>query len=446
MAKAKTAARLHVLTARELMAAADGDHGDGGGLLLRVRGESVSWVFRYTSPAGRRREMGLGPVQRGNPKQAGESLRTGRELAHDARELLRRGADPIDERDRAREANRDAETAAKLAAAEAAEATKAAHAVAEAARARTLARVARAYHERVIEPKLTAKHAAQWISSLENHVPAEVWHAPVHEITPPALLAALAAIKPHDRARNVKGPAVPETLRRIRQRLDCVFEDAIFHGLATTNPAAAILRKLREETPARSVGKLAALPYAAAPAFCSRLRTWPGTAARCLEFAMLTAARTGEAIGAEWSEIDLDGALWVVPADRMKADEAHTVFLSQRAVQLLRGQVGQHARLVFPSSNKRDAALSNMAMLTLLTRMGVRQQTTVHGLCRATFSTWANETGAGRPDVIEACLAHSEGDRVRASYNRAQFNHERRALLLAWAEYLANPQAQLRAA
>jgi integrase len=260
------------------------------------------------------------------------------------------------------------------------------------------------------------------------------------------LLAALATVAPHKRARNVKGPAVPETLRRIRQRLDCVFEDAIFHGQATSNPAAAIRRKLREETPARSAGKLRALPYAAAPALCSRLRTWPGTAARCLEFAMLTAARTGEAIGAEWSEIDLDGALWVVPAERMKADEPHTVFLTPRAVELLRGQVGQHARLVFPSSNKADSALSNMAMLTLLTRMGVRQQTTVHGLCRATFSTWANETGAGRPDVIEACLAHSEGDRVRASYNRAQFNIERRALLLAWADYLANPQAQLRAA
>jgi len=84
-----------------------------------------------------------------------------------------------------------------------------------------------------------------------------------------------------------------------------------------------------------------------------------------------------------------------------------------------------------------------MAMLTALGRMGLRDRTTVHGLCRSTFSTWANETGAARPDVIEACLAHEETNRVRAAYNRAKFNDERRALLTAWADYLAHQPAQV---
>ncbi len=83
--------------------------------------------------------------------------------------------------------------------------------------------------------------------------------------------------------------------------------------------------------------------------------------------------------------------------------------------------------------------LSDMALLAVLDRLGVRDQTTVHGLCRATFSTWANETGAARPDVIEACLAHQDANRVRAAYNRAQFNNERRSLISAWANYLAKP-------
>lgn len=177
----------------------------------------------------------------------------------------------------------------------------------------------------------------------------------------------------------------------------------------------------------------------------SRLRAAEGIAARCLEFAVLTTARTTEAIMAEWSEFDLDAALWVVPAARMKAKEAHAVYLSTSALDILKAQqaLGMDANLVFPSLRLDGKALSNMAMLTVLGRMGMRDRTTVHGLCRSTFSTWANETGAARPDAIEACLAHEEKNRVRAAYNRAQFTDERRALLAAWADYLAKPSAQV---
>ena len=424
MAKARTAARLHLLTARQVQGAGEGDHGDGGGLLLRVRGASASWVLRYTSPTGKRRDMGLGIAHRGSTAQAGEALTAARDLAHRARELLRQGQDPITERDKHREGARTTETARK----------------AEAAKSRlTLARAARDYHERTIESSRTAKHAAQWIASLENHVPAALWHAPIASITAPALLQALLAIKPHEKARNLtSGDKVPETLQRIRQRLDAVFEDGIFHGHCASNPAAAIRRKLRETMPRRKAGKFAALPFREAPEFMARLRASEGTAARCLEFAVLTAARTSEALLAEWSEIDMEAGAWLVPGERMKAGEPHLVHLSRRAVAVLEGQAGQHARWGFPSIMKgyEDKPQSNMAMLAVLGRLGVRDKTTVHGLCRATFSTWANETAAARPDVIEACLAHEESNRVRASYNRATFNEERAALLAKWAEFL----------
>ena len=425
MAKRRAAARLHLLTAKQVHAAADGDHSDGGGLLLRVRGGACSWVIRYTAPSGRRREMGLGVCHRGSAAQAAASLDSARDQARDGRDLLARGIDPL----QAKELRR----ADAAAADQARKAEKKRQAL-------TLARCAREYHARVIEPTKTAKHAAQWISSLENHVPAAIWHAPVDSVTAPALLAALSTVKPHERARRHERQAVPETLRRIRQRLDTIFEDAIFHGHCTTNPAAAIKRKMREAAPPEKAGQFAALPYRDAPAFMRRLRAAEGTAARCLEFAVLTAARTSEAISVEWPELDLEAGVWTAPAAKMKAREEHTVFLPARAVELLKAQqaLQLHPLIVFPSpvSGREDKPLSNMAMLAVLDRMGMRDRTTVHGLCRSTFSTWANETAAARPDVIEACLAHNERDKVRAAYNRAKFNEERRALLAAWSDFL----------
>jgi integrase len=169
----------------------------------------------------------------------------------------------------------------------------------------------------------------------------------------------------------------------------------------------------------------------------ARLRQSEGIAARCLEFAVLTAARTGEVIGAQWPELDLEHATWIVPAARMKGGEQHVVFLSGRALVVLESLRGMHKRWLFPSPMVEDQPISNMAMLTMLDRFKMRDRTTVHGLCRATFSTWAHETAAARPDVIEACLAHREADKVKAAYNRAQFNDERRALLAKWATYLS---------
>jgi integrase len=434
---AKTGA-LHCLTAREVRAAGDGDLIDGGGLTLRVRDGRAAWVLRYTAPTGRRREMGMGVCPRGSVEQAGRSLTTARGAAHEARETLRRGIDPLDERDRHREAARAAEAARKAAIQ---------------SERWTLARSARDYHARAIEPRRTPMHAAQWISSLENHMPATLWHAPIASVTAPALLSALVAITPHERAR--RNGKLAETVRRIRQRLEAVFDDAEFLGRCTGNPARSIRRHLAEQGPQAPRGDDAqgqrALSYRETAEFVRTLRAAPGTAARALEFLTLCAARTGEVIGATWAEIDWDAATWTLPPSRMKARKAHVVPLSPRAVDILRAQVGQDATWVFPSPASMNSPegdrrpLSNMAMLVTLDRIGWRSRTSVHGL-RAAFSTWANETNAARPDVIEAALAHVEGNAVRRAYLRAEFEAERRELLRKWEGYLTRPALALVAA
>jgi integrase len=419
---------LNTLKPREVLAAKQGDLNDGGGLLLRVGAAGSSWVLRYTAPTGKRREMGLGPARRDALAQAGESLAAARRMAREARDLLHQGIDPLEARQARKQAAREKEAACKAG---------------QSREHWTLARCARDYHERVIERTRTEKHSAQWISSLEHHLPPALWHAPIGSVTPPALLEALTAATPHERARRPGD--LSETLRRVRQRLDSVFEDAMFFGRCACNPAAAITRKLRETRPASDKGRFLALDYHHAPALMARIRAMPGTAARCLEFAVLTASRTSEALLASWDEFDIDRGVWTIKADRMKAGEAHFVPLSARALDIVKTQAGQDSKLVFPTPQpgRPGKPLSNMALLATLDRLGVRDQTTVHGLCRATFSTWANDTEAARPDVVEACLAHREADLVRAAYNRADFTRQRQALLSSWAHYLSRPAIAL---
>lgn len=426
--------RLTAMAVREAKADLD----DGGGLLLRVKPSGASWAWRFTAPGGKRREMGLGVCHRQSQKAAGASLDAARSQVAQARALLRSGVDPLAARQQAHEAAR-AELARRKGQAETVREVE--H--------WTLARCARDYHARVIEPKKSAKHAAQWIASLENHVPAPVWHAPIVTVTAPQLVAALLAMKPHPRARQFgEGDRLGETRGRVLQRLAAVFDDAIFHGRATGNPAgAATRRKIVEAAPARRRGSHRALPYAEAPAVLRLLAEAEGTAALALTFAALTASRTAEVLGARWCEFDMAAKTWHIPAERMKARRPHDVPLSAQALAVLARARGLADDLVFPSPELAEdgqaRALSNMAMLTTLSRLGLRARTTVHGLARATFSTWANETAAARPDVVEAALAHAEKDKTRAAYNRASFEQERRALLQAWGDFLLREPAQV---
>ena len=408
----------NLLTARQVQTARDGKHSDGDGLELRVSGGRASWVFRFVAPAGKRREQGLGVCHRNNITEAGKSLTTARDEAERSRKLLREGVDPIEHAQVTRDkAKAEADAQKREAQAE----------------RHTLARVARAYHERAVEPHRTAKCSAGWIGALERHVPPAIWQAPIDSITGPQLFDLFLALR----------TSHAEVGRRVAQRLCRVFGDAVFRGVATANVAAAAAERLRELDLKREAKSFAALPFREVPGFVGELRTREAVAAKALLFGVYTWARTGEIIGATWSEIhDLDGSdpRWVIPAARMKARREHVVPLSAPAVAVLRSVRDLGSPYLFPSPESigkaTPAPLSNMAMLTLLRRMDRDKRTTVHGLCRQSASTWANECGIARPDVIEAALAHGEANEVRKAYNKATYMAERRALLAAWGDFV----------
>ena len=338
---------LALLSALQIKHAKPGILYDGGGIQIRVDDTNVRAVLRYTSPGGERRELGLGAVDRTSTQSAGRSLAEARRRAQEARSLLDRGLDPIEERKSQRSAAKEAGAARKS----------------ESLRGQlTLARVARDYHERVIEPTRTPKHSAQWIASLESNLPQHIWHSPIAKVTAPLLLDAIAEVSQR----------VPETASRIRQRLEAVFDDAEFRTIRVGNPARAVRRKLTEMRQGRRARThFAALHFEKVPELVARIRTSPGIAARALEFGVLTASRTAEILGAEWEEFDLDAGIWTVPRERMKAREVHTVFLSPRAIEILEGQRSLSERYPFPSPVDRGKPLSNMGMLSLLRRLQV---------------------------------------------------------------------------
>jgi integrase len=400
----------HLLSAREVQTADEGDHRDGDGLFLRVKANSTaSWVLRYSGPTGRRRELGLGGCDRASIELAGASLKRARKKADDARDKLDKGIDPIDAREAERMAAREAEAKKKAE---------------SKSTALTLRRFARAYHEKHIEPVHTGKHGQQWLNSVEQHIPARLLDSPMGGITAIDLLDELVPIM----------RKVPETGARIYQRLVTVFDAAVIDALRPDNPATPIRKELRRRAGRRERGSFASMPYRQVLGFIEALRKVHGNSARCLEFTVLTAARTSEALTADWSEFDMQARTWTVPAAKMKGREPHTVYLTDRTIEILENQVGQHERLVFPSSVGKGVPMSNMALLMAL-RRHTGKGLTVHGF-RASFSTWANEFGIARPDVIEAALAHNESDRVRAAYNRATFIADRRALMVAWGDFL----------
>jgi integrase len=205
---------------------------------------------------------------------------------------------------------------------------------------------------------------------------------------------------------------------------------------AAPNPAAWV-GHLKEALPAR--GQIAkvehhpALPYSELPNFMAALRTHRGFAARGLEFLILTTARTGEVVGARWSEIDLEKAIWTIPAGRMKGGKEHRVPLSSPVLALLKA-LPCESDYVFPG--RKDLHLSHAAMGEVLKRMGF-DQITVHGF-RSTFRDWAAERTAVSSHVIEMALAHAIGNRVEQAYLRGDLLDKRRQLMDSWARYCAS--------
>jgi len=381
-----------------------GYHPDGDGLYLQITSTGGrSWIFRYRRN-GRLRDMGLGPVR-------DVSLRDAREAAQRCRGLLREGRDPIEERHKER-ARRLAESGHVVTFKKAAEKYIAAH-----------------------RPSWkNAKHAAQWDSTLEQYVFPKLANIAVSDIEPNHVLGVLEVIWREK----------PETAKRVRQRIEAILDYAKALQWRKGENAARWRGGLENLLPAPSsihrVNHYKALDYREMGAFMEALREKEGVAAKCLEFTILTAVRTGESIAATWSEIDLERAIWTIPAARRKGKKhrevEHVVPLSKRALELLReNQVIASSDYVFPGG-KANGHLSNMGMLTLLRRMGV--DVTVHGF-RSSFSDWVAEETQFPREVREAALSHAISSAVEAAYRRGSLFEKRVLLMNAWAAYCAEP-------
>ena len=272
-----------------------------------------------------------------------------------------------------------------------------------------------------------AKHRAQWRMTLEQYA-AALWAMPVDEIGTEHVLACL----------NPIWKEKSETASRTRGRIEAVLNAARARGFTSAdkaNPARwrGHLDHLLPKPKKLLRGHHAALPWKELPAFVTQLRKRDGVAALALEFIILTAARSGEARGARWEEIDLASKVWTVPATRMKALKEHRVPLTARAIEILQ-RVGEPVvgDLVFPGG-KPGRPLSDMAFVALFNRMGVSAITT-HGF-RSTFRDWAGEATNFPRELAEAALAQTVGDKVERAYRRGDALERRRLLMEAWTAY-----------
>lgn len=398
--------RLKALSVQRLCRQA-GLHCDGAGLYLRVAGPTAaSWVYRYMI-GGKAREMGLGSYPE-------ITLGEARGAASQARKVKAQGQDPIAVKDAAKAAQR-----------------------AEQARQVTFRHCATAYIAAHRPSWRNDKHAKQWDATLDTYAMPVIGEIPV----------ALVDVAMVNRILEPIWTAKSETASRLRGRIEVILDWAVARGFRTGENPARWKGHLENLYPARSkVSKTkhhAALPYADMASFYEMLLTQNGTAALAMRFAILTAARTGEVTGAGWDEFDLEKAIWTIPEARMKAGRLHKVPLSVPVLELLTHQriATPDARVLF--ANSQNKALSNMAMLEVLRRMG-RGDLTVHGF-RSTFRDWAAECTNFQNEVAEAALAHVVGDKVEAAYRRGDLFEKRRRLMNAWAEFCTTtmPEGQV---
>jgi integrase len=390
-----------------------GLYGDGHGLYLQVSAfDTKSWVFRYMI-GGRARKMGLGPLHT-------VSLAEARKRAADARLKALDAIDPIDEHKTQRAARR-----------------------VEAAKAMTFKACADAYIKANRSGWKNEKHATQWFSTFnETRRGKRVYPAATAVINALPVSAIDTGL-----VRKVLEPIwyeTPETASRVRGRIERVLAWATVAGYRSGDNPARWTGHLKELLPSKT--KVAAVvhhdavPYRDLPAFMAALREKHGTAARALEFTILSAARTSEALGARWSEIDLDAKVWIIPAERMKANREHRVPLTDRALAVLE-PLPRKGEYVFAGARK-GKPLSSPAMWDVVRGM-LGMGATVHGF-RSTFRDWAAETTAYPNEMLEIALAHAIGNKAEAAYRRGDMMEKRRRLMADWAEYCARPPARSR--
>lgn len=371
-----------------------GKHFDGGGLYLEVtKAGGRYWRLKYRH-GGKEKRLAFGVYP-------AVSLRDARERAAAARLALQAGSDPGALR-----------KAAKV------------HAAHE--HANTLQGVALDW---------TRHQSSRWepvtlgriLASLEADIFPTLGARPLASIKPGEVMAAVKAIE----ARGAG-----ELANRVLQRVKSIYRWAVTHERIESNPMLDLVPS--EILKPREVTHRAALAEKDIPEFLGKLATYEGDprTAKALRLLMLTAARPGEVRGARWAEFDLDGALWVIPAERMKMRTEHRVPLSRQALEVLRSMeaTSGDSELVFPSPSYRSKPLSENTFNSALTRMGFKGSATAHGF-RALFSTVANECG-WNADVIERQLAHKERNKIRAAYHRATYMPDRASLMQWWGDFI----------
>jgi integrase len=370
---------------------------DGGELYLQVSvGWAKSWIYRFMLE-GRPREMGLGPLH-------AIPLAEARRRAAECGGIRHAGIDPIEARGAQREEK-------KL----------------EAAKAMTFDACAAAYIDAHKTGWQNGKHRDQRRNTLNSYAGPVFGSLSVQAVDVGLVMKAIEPI----------WSTKPETAGRVRGRVEAVLDWATARGYRQgENPArwkGHLENLLPKKSKVRRVEHHAALPYAELAEFMVELRQHDGIAARALEFAILTAARTGEVLGARWAEIDFKARLWTIPGSRMKAGKEHRVPLSDAAMAVLEGmEATREGDFVFPGG-RAGRPLSNMAFLMLLRRIG-RGDLTAHGF-RSTFSDWCTECTNFPAEVREMALAHAVGDKVEAAYRRGDLFEKRRQVMDAWASF-----------
>ena len=366
-----------------------GRYSDGGGLHLYIsKAGRKSWVLRITID-GRRRDIGLG----GFPTV---SLAKAREKAAEHRAIVAEGRDPLAEK--------------------------------RVPTTPTFREAACAVHEANKPRWRNAKHIASWMQTLERHAMPTLGSTPVDRIDRGDVLRVLTPI----------WTTRPETARRIRQRMRTVFRWAMAHGFIETNPAGEAIDGALPPMP-KVKAHLRSLPYQEVGSALEAVETSRASVSAkfCFRLLVLTAARSGEARGATWDEIDLQGEVWWIPSERMKAGVEHRVPLSRQALDLLceASALRDESGLVFPSPLKRGSPMSDMTLTKILRSTGLAERATVHGF-RSSFKNWTLEQTDTPWAVSEAALAHVLGNSTEQAYARSDLFERRRALMQLWADYL----------
>jgi integrase len=383
-----------------------GRYADGGGLYLQVSksdgGVTKSWLFRYMLN-GAARQMGLGPIDV-------VPLKDAREKALKCRRSLLDGVDPIDTRREQRMRGR-----------------------AEAAKSVTFEECADRYIAAHAAGWRNEKHGAQWKATLATYAYPVVGKLSVAAIDTAHVMRILEPIWSEK----------TETAGRVRGRIESVLDWAgarkYRHGENPARWKGHLDKLLPARHKVRRVKHHAALPYGEIADFVAGLRDREGNGARALEFTILTAVRTGEAIRATWAEFDFSAKTWTIPGERTKSGREHKVPLCDRAISIVKALPREAGCEFVFIGDVAGQHLSNMTMLAQLARMG-RSDLTVHGF-RSTFRDWAAECTNYPNHVVEMALGHVVGDKVEAAYRRGDLFAKRQRLMREWERYCATQSA-----